>query len=86
MNYSSKLLHTNAMNQMLGVCIGLFKEQGVLCEIQSPTEISFESTLPRERVKEIFESSSVPLNPSFEEIDNGCRGTAKVLGVSRADE
>jgi len=71
---------------MLSAAIQLFEDQGVICEITSPTSVSFSSTLPSERVKEIFEASSVPMKPSFEDAQSGCRGTAVVQGIPRADE
>ena len=83
---SNRFLHDDSMTQMLQVATGVLQDQGIICEITSPTSVSFSSTLPQSRVKEIFESSSVPMKPSFNSAENGCRGTAIVLGVSRADE
>lgn len=71
---------------MLQAAIPFFEDQGVICEITSPTSISFSSTLPKSRVRDIFEASSVPIKPSFADAESGCRGDAVVQGVPRADE
>ena len=83
---SNRLLHTSSMLQMLGQAISFFSDQGVICEVTSPSSMSFKSTLPKERVKEIFEASSIPIKPTFEETPEGCMGTVIVQGVTRADE
>ena len=83
---SNRFLHDSSMTQMLRVATGVLQDQGIICEITSPTSVSFSSTLPERRVKEIFEGSSPLMKPSFNSAENGCRGTAVVLGVLRADE
>ena len=83
---SNRGLHAASMTQMLLAAIKLFEDQGVICEVTSPTSVSFSSTLPKARVKEIFEASSVPMKPSFSESEQGSYGTANVQGVPRADE
>ena len=83
---ANKGFHESSMIQMLSSAIKLFQDQGVICEISSPSSVNFSSTLPKERVKEIFEASSVPMQPSFESAEQGCRGTATVQGIPRADE
>ena len=84
--HTNRGVHESSMIQMLSAALKLFQDQGVICEITSPNSISFSSTLPQSRVKEIFEASSVPMIPSFSEAQQGCRGTAAVQGIARADE
>ena len=83
---SNRLLHETSMNQMLGVAIRLLSDQGVICEVKSSSSVSFKSTLPKVRVREIFDASSVPMKVTFDQVSEGCGGTAIVQGVPRADE
>lgn len=83
-----KLGHDASMTNMLGFVIDNFKQQGVVCEITSPTSFSFSSTLPSPRVREIFEGCSLPLKPTVQELEGtaGCHGSVEVIGLARADE
>ena len=81
-----RFLHDSKMIQMLGVVVSHLEGMGVICEIVSPTRISFSSTLPRSRVQKILESSSASLIPIFENVSQGARGEAEVQGIPRADE
>lgn len=83
---TQKLLHSSKMLNMLAAVVTYFEDMGVICEITSPTRLSFSSTLPKARVREIFEGSSVPLIPLFEDVGQGARGSAEVQGIPRADE
>ena len=85
---TQKLMHDTAMTNMLSMVIDNFREQGVICEITSPSSFSFSSTLPPSRVAEVFEGCSLPLKPVIETVENtaGCHGSAEVLGLLRADE
>ena len=83
---TQKLLHSSNMLHMLVVVVRYFEDMGVICEITSPTTISFSSTLPKACVREVFEGSSVPFTPSFEDVEQGARGSAEVQAIPRADE
>ena len=83
---SGKMLHDSSMTQMLNVVVDNFARQGVVCEIASPSKLSFSSTLPESTVREILAGCSLPLSVSFEQAQSGCRGSAEVQGLQRADE
>ena len=83
---TEKLLHDTNMIDMLNVVVENFRQQGVICEIASPSELSFSSTLPEASVREIVAGCSLPLALTFEQAQAGCRGSAKVQGLARADE
>lgn len=83
---SGKMLHDSSMIQMLNVVVENFAAQGVIAEITSPSGLSFSSTLPQSTVREILQGCSIPLSFSFEQAQTGCRGSAKVQGLQRADE
>lgn len=83
---TEKLLHDSSMYQILTIATEHLERQGIICDVTSPKSVSFSSTLPEREVKEIFEGSSVPMKPSFEQAARGCRGTAVVQGIPRADE
>ena len=85
--HTQRLLQDAPMMQLLGAALKNFERQGVICEITSPNSVSFSSTLPQAQVQEIFDGSSVPMKPLFDSAAvQGCRGSAVVQGIMRADE
>lgn len=85
---TNKMMHDSQMLNMLSKVVESFQAQGVVCEITSPKSLSFSSTLPPARVKEVFEACSLPLKPTIQTLESaaGCHGSVEVLGLTRADE
>ncbi|MXV76279.1 hypothetical protein F4Z99_18650 [Candidatus Poribacteria bacterium] len=85
---TQKVLHDSQMMNMLNVVVENFKQQGVICEITSPTSFSFSSTLPSARVEDVFEGCSLPLKSTIQSLEEtaGCHGSVEVIGLARADE